>query len=240
MPHLSIIIPAYNESERLPDTLALVRDWVEKQSFETEVLVVDDGSKDTTVDVVEEIIHRFPGLKLLKNEQNKGKGGVVKQGMLAAKGDWRLFMDADHSTPITEADKLLSQTKEFEVVIGSRYLHPESIKIKQPWKRRVISRLGNQLIQMLVLPGVVDTQCGFKLFSAAATEAIFPKQVMNGWAFDIEILTIAKELGYALKEVPVDWYDAHDSKLRALSSVRQSYRDLWIIYRRVKAKSYRS
>jgi len=239
-PYLSIVIPAYNEADRLPETLALVRDWVEKQMFTTEVLVVNDGSADNTAEVAEEITHRFPQLVLINNEKNKGKGGAVKQGMLAAQGEYRLFMDADYSTPITELEKLLPFIKDFEVVIGSRYLDPESIKIKQPFKRRVISRLGNRLIQYSVLPGVVDTQCGFKLFSAKATEAIFPRQVMKGWAFDVEILTIANELGYAIKEVPVDWYDARQSKLRALRSSKEFYRDLRKIARHVKEKTYRS
>lgn len=240
MPFLSIIIPAYNEAARLPETLALVRDYVERQSFETEVLVIDDGSTDDTVEKVQEIAHRFPQLRLITNEKNKGKGGVVRQGMLEAVGEQRLFMDADHSTAITEFDKFLPFIGKFDVIIGSRYLEKSSIKVKQPLKRRVVSRMGNWLIQRTLLPGIVDTRCGFKLFSAKAAQDVFKHQSMNGWAFDDEILTIAREHGFSIKEVPVDWYDAKDSKLRAAHAAARSFQDLKAIKRKVKAGVYKS
>jgi glycosyltransferase involved in cell wall biosynthesis len=236
--YLSIIIPAFNEEKRLPETLALVRDWVERQKFSVEVLVVDDGSTDGTVAVVEEIMQRFPELRVITNQANKGKGGVVAQGMLAAHGEWRLFMDADASTPIAEVHKLLNHTGAFEVIIGSRYLHPDSIKVKQPFKRRVVSRLWNVVIQTSLLPGIRDTQCGFKLFSAAAAQAIFAKQKVDGWLFDVEILTIARHLSYAIKEVPVDWYDSRDSKLRAMKAGMRALKDLTGIKKRLKGGSY--
>lgn len=239
VPHLSIIIPAYNEAQRLPETLALVRDYVETRPYGVEILVVDDGSKDDTALVASHFAERLPSLRVIRNEENHGKGAVVRQGMLAAQGKYRLFMDADYSTALTELEKLLPYTEEYPVVIGSRYLHPESIKIKQPFKRRVISRVGNRLIRQLILPGIRDTQCGFKLFSAEAAEAIFTRQTMTGWGFDMEILTIAKQLGYAIKEVPVDWYDAKQSKLRAVRSAKESYRDLRTIHKRVKKNYYR-
>ncbi|CAN5133604.1 glycosyltransferase family 2 protein [soil metagenome] len=236
--YLSIIIPAFNEENRLPETLALVRDWVERQKFSVEVLVVDDGSTDGTVAVVQEIAHRFPGLRVITNEVNKGKGGVVAQGMLEAAGEWRLFMDADASTPIAELQKLLKHTGKFEVIIGSRYLNPDSIKVKQPLKRRIVSRLWNVVIQTSLLPGIRDTQCGFKLFSAAASQAIFSKQQVDGWLFDVEILTIARHLSYAIKEVPVDWYDSRDSKLRAMRAGMRALKDLSGIRRRLQKGSY--
>jgi glycosyltransferase involved in cell wall biosynthesis len=239
MPYLSIVIPAYNEADRLPETLALVRDYLEQQTFDYEVVVVDDGSKDDTVARVEEMMHRFPGLRLIKNEHNKGKGAVVKQGMLAATGDHRLFMDADHSTPITEFDKFLPFIAKADIIIGSRYLEPGSIKVKQPFKRRVISRTGNWLIQHTMLPEVVDTQCGFKLFSARAAEEVFARQEMFGWAFDVELLTIAHQLGFSIKEIPVDWYDAKASKLRAAHAAWHSFRDLRIIHGRMRKGEYR-
>jgi glycosyltransferase involved in cell wall biosynthesis len=236
--YLSIIIPAFNEAKRLPETLALVRDWVERQNFQVEVLVVDDGSTDSTVEVVREISQRFENLRIVTNTINKGKGGVVAQGMLVAKGEYRLFMDADASTPITEIEKLLAHTPNFEVIIGSRYLHPDSIKVKQPLKRRVISRIWNVVIQTSLLPGIRDTQCGFKLFSAAAAQAIFSKQTVNGWLFDVETLTIARHLRYSIKEVPVDWYDAKDSKLRAVRAGFRALHDLSGIRRRLRHGKY--
>lgn len=237
-PYLSIVIPAYNEAERLPETLAVLRDWVEQQPFSIEVLIVDDGSSDDTTKVVSATTRRFPALRLIKLEQNQGKGGAVREGMLQAKGQFRLFTDADNSTPISEINKLLPYTEQYEVIIGSRYLEPGSIKVKQPWKRRVLSRFGNKLIQLWALPGIVDTQCGFKLFSAKAAHDIFPRQEMRGWSFDVEILTIAQQLGYAIKEVPVDWYDARQSKLRAVRSGKQFLRDLRIIRGRIRTNHY--
>lgn len=239
-PFFSIIIPAYNEANRLPETLALVRDWVERQKFSVEVLVVDDGSKDETCAVVEEAMHRFSALKLITNEANKGKGGVVRQGMLAAEGEWRIFMDADASTPLSEIEKLLAYTKTHEVIIGSRYLMPDSIKVKQPLKRRIISRAWNMIIQAILLPGIRDTQCGFKLFSASAAESIFPLQTVFGWLFDVELLTIARRLGYQIQEVPVDWYDAHESKMRALRQGKQAFSELRKIRKRARSGDYSS
>lgn len=238
MPYLSLIIPAYNEASRLPETLALVRDWIERQGFTVEVLVVDDGSTDATLAVVEAFSKRCPAVRLIKNEKNKGKGGVVKQGMLEAAGEWRLFMDADSATPVDQIKRLLAFTSTHEVIIGSRYLHPESIKIKQPLKRRIPSRAVNRLIQFAFLPGIKDTQCGFKLFSAEAAQTIFSRQRVHGWLFDVEILTIARQLGYAIKEVPVDWYDAKDSKLRAMRTIWRTLRELTAIHKQVRTGAY--
>jgi glycosyltransferase involved in cell wall biosynthesis len=259
-PYISIIIPAYNEAQRLPETLALVRDYLEEKDFVAEVLVVDDASQDETVAVVQAIQKRFKQLKIVENMVNKGKGGVVKQGMLQAIGTWRLFIDADNSTPIQELNKFLLVTEGKavtvgavrrsaaqkalishelpEVVIGSRYLRADSIKIKQPWKRRVLSRISNWFIQRTVLPGIQDTQCGFKLFSAKATKEIFPQLTLTGWAFDVELLTIAWYLGYNIYEVPVDWFDARRSKLRAIKAVSQSSKDLWRVWLKVRRHQY--
>ncbi|HSI21199.1 MAG TPA: dolichyl-phosphate beta-glucosyltransferase [Verrucomicrobiae bacterium] len=238
MPHISIVIPAYNEADRLPETLALVRDYLEQQSFEAEVLVVDDGSTDDTVKKVQEMQERFPQLKLIANEKNKGKGGVVRQGMLAAQGDYRLFMDADYATPITELDKFLPYLGQFDIIIGSRYLNGGSIRVKQPLQRRIVSRIGNLLIQQSLLRGIVDTQCGFKLFTAAAAERVFKKQSMDGWVFDVEVLSIARQLGLTIKEISVDWYDAKQSKLRAVHAAAKSYSDLKVVKKKIREGAY--
>lgn len=231
-PYLSIIIPAYNEAKRLPETLALVRNWVEQQPWPTEVLVVDDGSRDATVAVCKEMMCRFPALSIVEHQQNQGKGAAVRTGMLKAQGAWRLFMDADASTPIHYIDSLLREVGQHEVVIGSRYLVKGSIKVKQPLKRRVVSRLGNLMIRVAVLPGIIDTQCGFKLFSANAAEAIFSRLHTAGWLFDVEVLSVARALGYAVKEVPVEWYDARDSRVRALRAGSSAMKELLAIRRR--------
>ena len=238
MKYLSIVIPAYNEVHRLPETLALVKDFVESKSYDCEVLVVDDGSKDDTVAIAQKYAKRFPALRVITNQKNKGKGGVVKQGMLQAEGQYRLFTDADNSTPISELEKLLAFTPEYSIIIGSRYLQADSIKVKQPFKRQVVSRLSNLAIQTLLLPGIRDTQCGFKLFSAQATEDIFSRQIKKGWSFDIELLTIAKQRGYKIKEVPVDWFDAKRSTFHASKEAGAFVEDLLDIYRRSRNGEY--
>jgi dolichyl-phosphate beta-glucosyltransferase len=229
MVYLSLVIPAYNEEHRLPQTLLKIKDFLNKQKYTFEVLVVDDGSTDRTVEKIKEIAHDFPQLRLITNTENKGKGGVVKQGMLEAGGKYRLFMDADYSTPISEVEKLLRWVPRYQVVIGSRYLEPGSIKIRQPLKRRILSRASNLVIRLLAVPGIKDTQCGFKLFSAEATAGIFPLQTMDGWSFDFELLHIARKQGYEIKEVAVDWYDSDRSTLRASRAALKSLRDLFAI-----------
>ncbi len=236
---LSVVIPAFNEQERLHKTLEKVKNYLKSQKYEWEVIVVNDGSKDQTAQVVKDLIKDWDNFKLIDNKENKGKGGVVKQGMLIARGDLRLFMDADNSTDISELPKLwkfanskheasnkFRNPKQFQnpndqnskqyydIVIGSRYLNKNSIKIKQPLSRRVVSRLGNFLVRILLGIKSVDTQCGFKLFSKKATLEIFPKQQIMRWGFDMEILAIAIRKGYKIKEVPVDWYDAEGSTVK--------------------------
>ncbi len=217
---LSVVIPAFNEQERLPKTLEKVRNYLESQEYNWEVVIVNDGSIDQTPQVVETFIKDWQGFRFIDNKINKGKGGVVKQGMLAAKGDWRLFMDADNSTDLSEIGKLLKYTDDYEIIIGSRYLKAGSIKVKQPLSRRIVSRLGNFLVRILLGIKSVDTQCGFKLFSKKATEKIFPNQTIQRWGFDMEILAIAIRKGYRIKEVPVDWYDAEGSTVKKAAALK--------------------
>lgn len=285
--HLSVIIPAYNEEKRLPKTLKKIRDYLSSKDYEWEVLVVNDGSKDKTGQVVSDLINDWEArpersrgrFRLIDNEVNKGKGGVVKQGMLEAKGEWRLFMDADNSTDINEIEKLwpylpassrqylqttgssrpseaslptrsassfdhatrparvsLSNQNSpgYEIVIGSRYLNKDSIKIKQPLMRRMVSRFGNWLIRLLLGIKLVDTQCGFKLFSAKASGDIFLRQTIMRWGFDMEILAIARKKKYSIKEVAVDWYDAEGSSVKksaALKTLKELLTIKWNLMR---------
>ena len=238
MPYLSVVIPAYNEAQRLPDTLTVIKEYLAKQSYSAEVLIVDDGSTDDTVALVKKIMKNFSQLRLIENKHNQGKGGVVKQGMLAAKGEHRLFMDADNSTPLSELPNLLRHLPQSEVVIGSRYLEKGSIKVKQPLKRRIISRTCNIIIQLLLLPGIKDTQCGFKLFSAEAATQIFPKLTMTGWSFDIELLTVARKVGYSIKEVSVEWHDAKLSRFSASRGIIPFIKDMIVITRNSYQKKY--
>lgn len=221
---LSVVIPAYNEEKRLPETLKKVRDYLNRQNITYEVIVVDDGSKDDTSKVSSRLIKDWEEFKVVSYNPNRGKGFAVKMGMLAGKGDWRLLMDADNSTDLKEIEKLMKYKDEFEIIIGSRYLDKGSIKVKQPLMRRMVSRFGNFLIGILLGIKMVDTQCGFKMFSAEATEKIFPLQTIDRWGFDMEILAIAIKKGYKIKEVAVDWYDAEGSKVKksaALKTLRE-------------------
>jgi len=227
--YFSVVIPAYNEEERLPPTLKEVVEYLKKQNFSWEVLVVNDGSNDNTAKVVAEFAQSHPNVRLIDNKTNQGKGAVVKQGMLEAKGEWRLFMDADNSTPISEVEEFWPFIRDYEVIIGSRYVQGSKITEKQPFIRRFISRAGNILIQLLILPGIQDTQCGFKMFSQKATEAIFPKQRFMRWSFDMEILAIAKKAGFKIKEVPVVWRNAPQSKLKAVKAALRTLKDLFLI-----------
>lgn len=262
-PYLSIIIPAYNEEKRLPETLDAVRAYIDggtwrahtTENATAEILIVDDGSTDATVKISESYALKHPDfpLRVVRQPQNQGKGSAVRRGMLEAKGAFRLFTDADSSTPIEELDKLLlfagdvdpqsigapfQEKKKYAVVIGSRYLDQKSIKIKQPLKRRILSRSVNRLIQTLVLPGIVDTQCGFKLFSAKAAEKIFQRIGVAGWLFDVEVLTVAYQRGYSIKEVPVDWYNSAQSRLRTTRTAVRTIKDLYGIRKNARRGAY--
>jgi glycosyltransferase involved in cell wall biosynthesis len=227
MPKLSVVIPVYNEEKRLPPSLKERYEYLSAQNFDWEILIVSDGSTDNTVKLVQEFIINHKNVRLIDNQKNQGKGAVVKQGMLAARGDWRLFIDADNSTPIKEIERFWPYTDQYEIIIGSRYIKGSLIKEKQTVLRRLISRLGNLASRILLLPGIADTQCGFKLFSAQACGKIFPKQTFMRWSFDLEILSIAKKMGYKIKEVPVIWEDAAGSKIQGgLKVAFRSFSDL--------------
>jgi len=229
-PYLSVILPAYNEEARILPSLKWRHEYLEKQDYDYELIVVNDGSTDKTSRIVREAIKDWPHFKLIDNKVNKGKGGVVKQGMLAAQGGWRLFMDVDESVPIDEIRLLWPQTKKYEVIIGSRYAEGGKITKKQPLIRRIISRGGNMLIQLLVAWGIKDTQCGFKLFSAAAAKEIFPLLSMERWSFDMELIAIAKKHNYKIKEVPVVWKEQAGSKVQAAKAALRSLRDVLVIW----------
>lgn len=213
---LSIIIPAYNEEKRIEKTLESVVSYVEKQDFQSEIIVVNDGSKDKTSQVVEKFKNK---VKLIDNKENKGKGAVVKQGMLQAQGKYRLFMDADNSTTIDHIEKVLPLfSKGYQIVIGtrdSRDIKEAKQAVPQPFFRRLLGSIGNIIIQVFAVPGIWDTQCGFKVFTDKIVNEIFPKMRIQRWGFDIEILFIAKVLGYRNKIglVPVCWNNDAESKV---------------------------
>jgi glycosyltransferase involved in cell wall biosynthesis len=205
-PYLSIIIPAYNEAERISATLIDMDKRLSNVDYTYEILVVSDGSKDGTVSVVKNMTKMIKNLKLIDLKENVGKGGAVKQGMLVASGRVRLFMDADNSTSIEQFDQMIPLFKEgYGVVIGSRATKGARLDPPEPLYRQIIGKTLNLFIQILLLPGIWDTQCGFKAYTDEAAEKIFMRSSIPGWGFDVETLVLANRLGYRIKEVPVHW-----------------------------------
>jgi dolichyl-phosphate beta-glucosyltransferase len=208
---ISIIIPAYNEDKRLPSTLEKIRRYLRQSSWDfAEIVVVDDGSRDATGEVA-----RRSGARLITNPGNRGKGYTVRQGMLEARGEWALFSDADLSSPIEELDKLWSaaEREQAAVAIGSRALDRSLIGVRQPFFRDRVGRFFNLAMRLVTGLPFRDTQCGFKLFDAGAAQAIFSRQLLNGFGFDVEVLYIARRLRYKCVEVPVRWNDVAGTKV---------------------------
>jgi dolichyl-phosphate beta-glucosyltransferase len=200
-PFLSIVIPAFNEAERLPRTLARLAAFLQGFGRTHEIVVVDDGSTDGTAEKA-----RGAGAAVLRNDRNRGKGHAVKRGMLEARGERLLMTDADLSTPIEELPRFLDKMAEgYDVVIGSRAVSGATIEVHQPWFRENMGRLYNLFVRALALPGLRDTQCGFKLWGAAAARAAFAPARLDGFSFDVESLYLARKRGYRIAEVPVTW-----------------------------------
>jgi dolichyl-phosphate beta-glucosyltransferase len=202
-PALSVVIPAYNEALRLPPTLARVDEHLSARGVAHEILVVDDGSSDATAEIA-----RAAGasVRVLRHEPNRGKGYAVRRGMLAATGARRLMTDADLSTPIEELARLEAELdRGFDVAIGSRAVAGARIEVRQPAYREAMGRLFNRLVQVLLLPGIADTQCGFKLFTAPAAAASFEACRLDGFSFDVEALYLARRRGLRIAEVPIVW-----------------------------------
>lgn len=236
---LSVIIPAYNEALRLPKTLKLVGSHLKAHYPSSEVIVVDDGSKDETVKVVQALASDFSvPLRFEQLEINRGKGAAVRAGVQQAQGSYVLIMDADNATPIEELDRLWPARLKAQVVLGSRYLADSKIERAQPLIRRIISRIGNRLIQFSTGLAFVDTQNGFKVFEAAAAREIFKRLTIERWGFDIESLVIARVLGYVTVEVPVRWLDASGSKLRAGRDAWRTLKELVRIRRQLDSGVY--
>lgn len=214
MKDISVIFPAYNEVERIRPTLHSFDQELAKTNYNYEIVVVDDGSTDGTADFIESLQILIPNLRVIRCIENQGKGHAVKVGMLNALGNIRIMADADGSTPASELKALIQPILDgkADVSIGSRYTNGAVIEQKQPWYRRVWSRLANKVIQRLLLPGIVDTQCGFKAFRVDAAETAFAYGKTKGWSFDLEILAYAKSKEFRITEVPVHWADDARSK----------------------------
>ncbi len=218
MRDLTIVIPAYNEELRIGETLTSIAAYLDERNMDDEVIVVDDGSSDNTIAVATKFAPLFRRLLVLQSPRNLGKGHAVRTGMIAGTGRHRLFLDADNSTDVREFDRLMAAAAqepiEPGVIIGSVAVDGSNVEVRQPGFRSLLGRLGNRFIQWLVLPGIQDTQRGFKVFTGDASDAVFRRCTSNGWAFDVEALALAQGLGYHVLEVPITWEHRDDSRVQ--------------------------
>jgi len=236
-PFLSIIIPAYNEERRLPRTLEQIFTFLQEQSYTTEVIIVENGSTDQTLEIAQKFALQYKNMRVLK-ERQRGKGNAVRRGMLESKGEYRFLCDADLSMPIEEVNKFLPpELDDLAIAIGSREIHG-AIRYNEPHYRHLTGRVFNSLINLLLLPTLQDTQCGFKCFRADVADDIFPCQTLTGWSFDVEVLYIAKHKGYAIHEVPINWYYNPDSKVSVLQDSWKMFQDLLTIRRNARRGLY--
>lgn len=241
MHSLSIIIPAYNEEKRLPPSLDRILEFVNARDWSfLEILVVDDGSRDATVSLVTEYARRAPMIRLLSNPGNRGKGYAVRNGMLAAQGEWRLITDSDLSSPIEEFEKLIqsAQRKNALVAIGSRALDRSLVSVHQSFTRELSGRFFNLVMRLATGLPFFDTQCGFKLFHRDAAAVIFPRQQLDGFGFDVEDLFIAKCHGLKSVEVPVRWANVEGTRVSLTAGIR-AFSDLMLIRRNQILGKYR-
>lgn len=225
LPYLSIIIPAHNEEQRLPHTLEQVADFLSRQDFSSEIIVVENGSSDRTLALAQIYAQRIPNLRVLHSTE-RGKGLAVNMGMLAARGRYRFFADADLSMPIAEVARFIPPAlPDAQVAIGSREA-PGAVRYDEPSYRHVTGRVFNTIVRLLALPGLEDTQCGFKCFRGDIADEVFPLQTISGWTFDVEVLFIARRRGYRIVEVGIPWYFNADSKIRVARDASRMFLDL--------------
>ncbi len=227
-PLLSIIVPAHNEENRLPHSVEAILEFVHAQPYESEIIIVENGSSDHTAQISQDYASRHPEIQALQ-EPVAGKGLAVRRGMLAAKGDFRFICDADLSMPIDEVNLFLPpQAPPFDVAIASREI-PGAVRYDEPYYRHLIGRAFNLLVRVVTLPGLQDTQCGFKCFRAEAAEELFPLLTIAGWTFDVEILFIARKRGMQVIEIPINWYFNSGSRVRILRDSATMFADLFRI-----------
>lgn len=237
IPFLSIVFPAYNEEQRLPETLEKALAFIQAQPYPAEIVVAENGSNDGTLEIARSFAVLNPEVSVLHIEK-AGKGRAVQAGMLAAKGQYRFICDVDLSMPISEIPRFLPpKTEEMDIVIASREA-PGSVRYNEPYYRHFIGRIFNNMVRWMILPKLQDTQCGFKCFTAAAVEKLFPLVTIPGWTFDVEVLAIAFRMGYRVKELPIPWYYHAQSKVRVIrDSVRMAF-DLLRIRRKLRRGEY--
>jgi dolichyl-phosphate beta-glucosyltransferase len=222
-----VVVPAYNEEERLPRSLGRLFEYYSTAGYEYDVAVVSDGSSDRTVEIVAEFARDHSNFKLIQYTPNRGKGYAVRTGMLEAEGDLILFCDADIATPQEETEKLLAHMHEgADIAIGSRPLKESRLEVHQPLYRELLGRSFNMAVQMLAIRGISDTQCGFKMFTRGAARSVFSRCKLDGFSFDFETLMIARDLGYRIDEVPIRWRHQDGSKVVLLRDGPRMLSDL--------------
>ncbi len=242
-PYLSVIIPAYNEEKRIAPTLASIYTFLIRQSYSWEILIVLDGCQDRTIDRVQSFAKGKKHIRWIDRQQNRGKGFTVREGMLAARGQIRLFTDADNSTDIAHFEPMHPLFEQgSDIVICSRDAKDaEGARqaVPQPTFKRLLGNLGNLFIQIVAVPGIWDTQCGFKAFSAKAAKQIFPITLLDGWVFDIEALALARYFGYQIEVVAAHWVDNEDSHVSSsnyFTSIIETLKVRWNLMRGVYQK----
>jgi dolichyl-phosphate beta-glucosyltransferase len=214
LPRLAVIVPAYNEQDRISPTLVRLDEYLRAQAYSWRVVVVSDGSKDRTNEIVTEFSASHTGFELVDSQPNRGKGFVVRKGMLETEAEWLLFSDADLAAPIEEVEKLWKAVeKGVPIAIGSRPLKESNLEIRQPWYREMAGRSFNLAVQLFAVRGIKDTQCGFKLFRQDVARDVFKRCKLDGFGFDFEALMIARDLGYEIAEVPIRWSHQEGSKV---------------------------
>lgn len=235
---LSLIIPAYNEASRIRHTLDVCSRYLDHQPYASEIIVVDDGSRDRTAEVVQE---SHPAVSVIRYDENRGKGHAVKVGMTSAAGAYRLFYDADGSTPISELEKAWPLLENgTDIVIGSRALPESDIAVRQPWYRQSMGRMYNRLLRMLRLTRFPDTQCGFKVMNAASAESVMPLITRDGFGMDCEMLAIAAQQGYRIDQIPVRWLNSEDSRVRVIRDSLDMIREVLIVRWNLNTGKYKT
>jgi dolichyl-phosphate beta-glucosyltransferase len=225
--YLSVVIPAYNEEKRIGKTLSKTNGYLKKQGYDFEIIVIDDGSDDKTVDLSRTYSNEITNLVVIENKNNQGKGYSVREGVLNSRGEIILFADADFSTPIEEIDKLLHWLENgYQIAIGSRAMPESQIKIYQAWYRKLMGKSFNKIIQLVLNLDYYDTQCGFKCFQRDAALEVFKNLKSCRFSFDVEALYIAKLLGLRVKEVPICWFNSTGSKVRLIRDSSKMFLDV--------------
>ena len=238
--HLSVVIPAFNEERRLPATLDDVLEYLRRQEYAAEEVVVDDGSTDGTVEVVRSRDEGKTTLRLVAHPdgRNHGKGATVRRGFAESSGRFRIFMDADNSTTIDQIESFWPYFDQgYDVVIGSRDVTDAKVVVHQSWHKELGGKIGNLLIQLLAAPGIKDTQAGFKMFTGVCIEDLLPHLQIDRWGFDVELIAAARHRGFRVKEAPIRWVNSPDSKVPP-NAYLQVMAEVWKVRRLRKAGAY--